>query len=50
MRAIVIEQFGGAEQLKEQEVAKPSCGVNQVLIQNHATSVNPVDFKSDKDI
>lgn len=45
MKAIVIEEFGGAEQLKEQEVAKPTCGVNQVLIQTHATSVNPVDFK-----
>lgn len=45
MKAIVIEEFGGAEQLKEQEVAKPACGVNQVLIRTHATSVNPVDFK-----
>ncbi|WP_440111555.1 NADP-dependent oxidoreductase [Paenibacillus sp. QZ-Y1] len=45
MKAIVIEQFGGAEQLKEMEVTMPSCGVNQVLIQIHATSVNPVDFK-----
>ncbi|MDQ0660991.1 NADP-dependent oxidoreductase [Paenibacillus sp. W2I17] len=45
MKAIVIEEFGGAEQLKEQEVAKPACGVNQVLIQTYATSVNPVDFK-----
>ena len=45
MKAIVIEEFGGAEQLKEQEVAKPRCGVNQVLIRTHATSVNPVDFK-----
>lgn len=45
MKAIVIEEFGGAEQLKEKEVAKPACGVNQVLIRTHATSVNPVDFK-----
>ncbi|UOK66276.1 NADP-dependent oxidoreductase [Paenibacillus sp. PK1-4R] len=45
MKAIVIEEFGGAEQLKEKEVAKPTCGVNQVLIRTHATSVNPVDFK-----
>ncbi|MGO4528659.1 NADP-dependent oxidoreductase [Paenibacillus sp. 2TAF8] len=45
MKAIVIEAFGGPEQLKEKEVQKPACGVNQVLIRTHATSVNPVDFK-----
>ena len=45
MKAIVIDTFGGAEQLKEQEVPKPTCGINQVIIQIHATSVNPVDFK-----
>ncbi|QOS80514.1 NADP-dependent oxidoreductase [Paenibacillus sp. JNUCC31] len=45
MKAIVIEKFGGAEQLKEKEMPKPACGVNQVLIRIHATSVNPVDFK-----
>lgn len=45
MKAIVIEKFGGAEQLKEKEMPKPACGVNQVLIRIQATSVNPVDFK-----
>jgi 2-desacetyl-2-hydroxyethyl bacteriochlorophyllide A dehydrogenase len=45
MKAIVIEQYGGKEQLKELEVKKPIINENQVLIEMHATSVNPIDWK-----
>lgn len=45
MKAIVIQQYGGKEQLKELEVKKPRINENQVLIEMHATSVNPIDWK-----
>jgi len=45
MKAVVIEQYGGKEQLKELEVKKPSINENQVLIEMYATSVNPIDWK-----
>ncbi|MFC5712973.1 NADP-dependent oxidoreductase [Thalassorhabdus alkalitolerans] len=45
MKAIVINQYGGKEELKETTVNKPSINENQVLVEIHATSVNPIDWK-----
>ena len=45
MKAIVIDSYGGKEQLKEQEVEKPTITDNQVLVEIHATSINPIDWK-----
>ncbi|WP_058306137.1 NADP-dependent oxidoreductase [Gracilibacillus massiliensis] len=45
MKAIVIEQYGGKEQLKMQELDKPTPGENQVVVKLHATSINPIDWK-----
>ncbi|HLQ98410.1 MAG TPA: NADP-dependent oxidoreductase [Candidatus Dormibacteraeota bacterium] len=45
MKAIVIEQYGGAEELIEKELPKPVIKDNQVLIEMHATSINPIDWK-----
>ncbi|MEO6393774.1 MAG: NADPH:quinone reductase [Pyrinomonadaceae bacterium] len=47
MRAVVVQQFGGPEVLKVEEVAKPDVGPNQVLVRVAAAGVNPVDvYKS----
>ncbi|WP_438315516.1 NADP-dependent oxidoreductase [Sporosarcina sp. FA9] len=45
MKAIVIKQYGGSEQLVEKELQKPVIQDNQVLIEMHATSINPIDWK-----
>ncbi|MFC7060843.1 NADP-dependent oxidoreductase [Halobacillus seohaensis] len=45
MRAVVIEQYGGKEKLVEREVPIPKIEDNQVLIELHATSINPIDWK-----
>lgn len=45
MKAVVIEQYGGAEQLKEKEVDRPAINDDQVLLEIHATSINPIDWK-----
>lgn len=45
MKAIIIEQYGGAEELIEQKLSKPTLQNNQVLIEMHATSINPIDWK-----
>lgn len=45
MKAIVIDSYGGKEQLKEREVEKPAITDNQVLVEIHATSINPIDWK-----
>ena len=45
MKAIVIDSYGGREQLKEREVEKPAINENQVLVEIHATSINPIDWK-----
>lgn len=45
MKAIVIDNYGGKDQLKEREVEKPTLNENQVLLEIHATSINPIDWK-----
>lgn len=45
MKAMVINQFGGPEQLSLQEVAMPNAKTGQVLLRIHAVGVNPIDFK-----
>lgn len=45
MKAIVIDQYGGKEQLKEMEFEKPVPGEKQVIVKLHATSINPIDWK-----
>ncbi|MFD1018598.1 NADP-dependent oxidoreductase [Thalassobacillus hwangdonensis] len=45
MKAIIIEKYGGIDQLKQADVPAPTPKSNQVLIENHATSINPIDWK-----
>ncbi|ADB67396.1 NADP-dependent oxidoreductase [Listeria monocytogenes] len=45
MKAVVIENYGGKEELKEKEVAMPKAGKNQVIVKEAATSINPIDWK-----
>lgn len=45
MRAMVIEQFGGRDQLHLADVPPPVPGKREVLIRVHAAGVNPVDGK-----
>ncbi|MGM0215241.1 NADP-dependent oxidoreductase [Enterococcus sp. AZ109] len=44
-RAIVINQYGGADQLIQDMVELPELDEKQVLVKVHATSVNPIDWK-----
>jgi NADPH2:quinone reductase len=45
MRAIALEEHGGPDVLREMDVPRPTPGRHQVLVEVHATSVNPVDTK-----
>lgn len=45
MKAIVTSEYGGVEVLKPQEVAKPVIKDDEILVQVHACSVNPIDWK-----
>ncbi|MEG1502878.1 MAG: NADP-dependent oxidoreductase [Enterococcus sp.] len=44
-RAVVIEEYGHADQLKESTVTLPQLGEHQVVVKVAATSVNPIDWK-----
>ncbi|HEX6923316.1 MAG TPA: quinone oxidoreductase [Bacillales bacterium] len=46
MKAVVVSQFGGAEELKYQEMDHPVVGKNEVLIRVEATGVNFADIKA----
>lgn len=43
--AVVINQYGGKEQLVEEVITLPELKANQVLVRVKATSVNPIDWK-----
>ena len=43
MRAVLVREFGGPEQLRPAQVADPVAGPGQVRVAVHAAGVNPVD-------
>lgn len=45
MKAVIIENYGGTEQLKYTEVDTPKLRDHDILIEVKAASVNPVDWK-----
>lgn len=45
MKALIINQFGGPEQLHLEEVAMPVAKKGEVLVKIIASSVNPIDYK-----
>ncbi|SFW17980.1 NADPH:quinone reductase [Sinomicrobium oceani] len=46
MKAILLKQFGGTENLVEEEIAVPAILENEVLVKVRAFSINPVDVKT----
>ena len=46
MKAAVIHNFGGANQLAIEDVAVPKPTDGEVLIDVHASGINPIDFKT----
>ena len=45
MKAVCIESYGGPETLEIRDIPRPQPAKHEVLIQVHAASVNPVDYK-----
>lgn len=45
MKAVVINQYGSKDELIEQDVTLPELKEHQVLVKEHATSINPIDWK-----
>jgi NADPH:quinone reductase-like Zn-dependent oxidoreductase len=45
MKAVVLHEYGGPENLKYEEFADPVAGEGEVLVRVAATSINPVDWK-----
>jgi len=45
MRAAVIDRYGGPDVLQIRDVPPPELGPDDLLVDVHAASVNPVDFK-----
>ena len=45
MKAVVFDRYGSVEVLQYREVEKPLAKPDQLLVQVHASSINPVDWK-----
>ncbi len=45
MKAVVINRYGSPDVLEIVEISKPGIGKDEILVEVHATSVNPVDWK-----
>lgn len=48
MKAMVIRGYGAVDVLKYEEVEKPNIKPDQLLVKVHASSVNPIDWKTRK--
>ncbi|WP_114941820.1 NADP-dependent oxidoreductase [Mucilaginibacter endophyticus] len=44
MKAFLLRQTGGIEQLHLEEISRPILQANEVLVKTHAISINPVDI------
>ncbi|MBV9259429.1 MAG: alcohol dehydrogenase catalytic domain-containing protein, partial [Ktedonobacteraceae bacterium] len=45
MQAICVYDYGEADQLKLEHIARPDPQAGEVLVQVHAAGVNPIDWK-----
>jgi NADPH:quinone reductase-like Zn-dependent oxidoreductase len=45
MKAVVLHQYGGADELKYEEWDDPQAGAGQILIRVIAAGINPIDWK-----
>lgn len=45
MKAVVLYEYGGPENLRYKDAPMPPVGDNEVLVRVRATSINPVDYK-----
>ncbi|MEJ2365604.1 MAG: NAD(P)-dependent alcohol dehydrogenase [Deltaproteobacteria bacterium] len=45
MKAIITSKYGSVEVLQPQDVARPIIADDEILVQVHACSVNPIDWK-----
>lgn len=45
MKAVVLHEYGGVDQLRYEDVPTPEPGPDEVLVKVAATSVNPIDWK-----
>ncbi len=45
MKAIVVHEYGGPEELRFEEYPDPVAGAGEVLVRVAAASVNPIDYK-----
>ena len=50
MKAVVIHETGGPEVLKIEDVETPEPGEGEVLIEVHATSINPLEYKQRREM
>lgn len=46
MRGAVINQYGDSNQLEVIDIAVPGIQADEVLVENVATSINPIDYKA----
>lgn len=46
MKAIAIEEYGDVKNLYEIELEVPKLAADEVLLENYATSINPIDWKA----
>jgi NADPH:quinone reductase-like Zn-dependent oxidoreductase len=45
MKAVLLHEYGGPEQLRYEDTDMPKCEDNEVLVRVRATSINPIDWK-----
>ena len=45
MKAAVLDQFGSVDVMQVRDIPVPTIGEGQILVEVHATNINPIDWK-----
>src|SRR5690242_16649638 len=46
MKAILVKKYGGIENMELADVQDPVPGLDDILVEIHAASINPIDWKT----
>jgi len=46
MKAILVKKYGGIENMELADVQDPFAGLDDILVEIHAASINPIDWKT----
>lgn len=45
MRAVALDRYGSADELRARQIPRPECGENELIVRVRAAGINPIDWR-----